>query len=292
MPNSPSRVRVRVPAKINLALAVGDRRPDGFHDLRTVFHAVDLYDVVTATRSEALSVSCTVEGVPTDDTNLAWRAARAVDGEAGVALHIDKTIPVAGGMAGGSADAAATLVACDRLWGAGLDAEALHERATGLGSDVPFALVGGTAIGSGRGERLQPIAAPELHWVLVPAAAAITAGAAYARLDELRADGTSERADVDAVVTALADQDLTALAAALANDLQAAAVSLYPPLADTLAAVEAAGALRALVSGSGPTVVGLARDAGHAQDLAASLTAGGRPARTARGPVPGATVID
>ncbi len=293
MPSTSQSIRVRVPAKINLMLTVGPLRPDGFHELSTVFHAVDLTDTVTVTAAPSMSLTCTNPAVPTDATNLAWRAADLVADTAGVrpgvTIHIDKTIPVAGGMAGGSADAAATLLACDLLWRTGLGAQRLSTLAAQLGSDVAFALLGGTAIGTGRGELLEPVPCPGLHWVLVPATFGISAGEAYRELDRQRATTGAAPTTTPA---ALDTSDLHALADALSNDLQPAAVALRPELGLTLTAVEEAGALRAIVSGSGPTVAGLCRDAAHAAEVAAHLEAAGHRALTAAGPVPGATVVD
>lgn len=291
-------VRVRVPAKINLRLGVGPRREDGFHELLTVFHAVDVHDEVTATPAHRLALSVTGLGageLPTDRGNLAWRAATLLAERAGVApdvhLTLHKDIPVAGGMAGGSADAAATLLACARLWGVDADLPAL---AAELGSDVAFPLLGGTAVGTGRGEVLRAVpVATALHWVLVPAAFGIPAGAAYAELDRQRSAGVTPApaGGVDGLLAALAAGDVAAVAAALGNDLEPAALVLAPQLAATLDAGRAAGALAGLVSGSGPTCAFLCADVVAARDVAARLVAAGHAARTASGPVAGAHVV-
>ncbi|HEX2315589.1 MAG TPA: 4-(cytidine 5'-diphospho)-2-C-methyl-D-erythritol kinase [Thermomonospora sp.] len=292
---------VRVPAKVNLQLAVGPLRDDGYHDLVNVFHAVSLFDEVTAEPAGALSVrveGASVEGVPLDDDNLAVRAARLLAARTGVepavALTIRKAIPVAGGMAGGSADAAAALVACARLWGVTAD---LHDLAATLGSDVPFALLGGTAVGTGRGEVLTPVeAAGRFHWVFALADGGLSTPAVYAECDRLREAAGVRPGPPEAsraLMDALAAGDAKALGAALANDLQEAALSLRPSLAATLAAGRERGALGALVSGSGPTCAFLTESADHAAALAASLAEAGvaRSAVPAHGPVPGATVI-
>lgn len=289
---------MRVPAKVNLALRVGPRRPDGYHDLATVFHAVGLDDYVHAT--PAAGVSCTVEGdaaagsVPLDPTNLAWRAAEALAAHAGVpadvALHIDKQIPVAGGMAGGSADAAAALVACDALWGLRTPARVLERLAADLGSDVPFALRGGTAVGLGRGERLQTVFGHgRFHWVVVPSADdGLSTPAVYAEFDRLRPDAVTPTAEsVAAVVAACEAGSATQLADALCNDLQEAALSLRPALREVLDHGMAHGALAGLVSGSGPTCVFLAADEDAAWDLAESFPA----AHVTSGPVTGAARV-
>ncbi|AGJ55464.1 MULTISPECIES: 4-(cytidine 5'-diphospho)-2-C-methyl-D-erythritol kinase [Streptomyces] len=295
-------VTVRVPAKVNVQLAVGAPRPDGFHDLANVFLAVGLYDEVTVTPADTLRVTC--EGpdaaqVPLDTTNLAARAALALAARYGVApdvhIHIAKDIPVAGGMAGGSADGAAALLACDTLWGTGASREELLEICAELGSDVPFSLVGGAALGVGRGERLTAVeVGGTFHWVFAVADGGLSTPAVYGEFDRLTA-GTDvpEPAASPALLTALRKGDVTALAGALGNDLQAAALSLRPSLAGTLAAGTAAGALAALVSGSGPTTAFLTADEESARKVADALLASGtcRSARVAPSPAPGATVV-
>ncbi|MGF1430318.1 4-(cytidine 5'-diphospho)-2-C-methyl-D-erythritol kinase [Kitasatospora sp. LaBMicrA B282] len=303
-------ITVRVPAKVNVQLGVGGLRADGFHDLANVFFAVALGDEVTARPGTGVTLTCTgpdADQVPLDDTNLAARAARLLAAHHGiephVALHIAKAIPVAGGMAGGSADGAAALVACDALWQLGTPLPELLDLAADLGSDVPFALLGGVALGRGRGELLEPLPVTgAFHWVFAVADGGLSTPAVFRECDRLReAAGTgSSEAEVPtpdadpALLAALAGGDPVALAAALANDLQAAALSLRPQLADCLAAGLAAGALGALVSGSGPTCAFLAKDAAGAEQLAAALTASGtcRAAHPTYGPVPGARVVD
>ncbi|MFF5726608.1 4-(cytidine 5'-diphospho)-2-C-methyl-D-erythritol kinase [[Kitasatospora] papulosa] len=295
-------VTVRVPAKVNVQLAVGAPRPDGFHDLANVFLAVGLYDEVTVTPADTLRVTC--EGpdaaqVPLDTTNLAARAALALAGRYGIApdvhIHIAKDIPVAGGMAGGSADGAAALLACDTLWGTGASREELLQICAELGSDVPFSLVGGAALGVGRGERLSAVeVGGTFHWVFAVADGGLSTPAVYGEFDRLTAGtGVPEPAASPALLTALRKGDVTALADALGNDLQAAALSLRPSLAGTLEAGTAAGALAALVSGSGPTTAFLTADEESARKVADALLASGtcRSARVAPSPAPGATVV-
>ena len=303
MPGSSGGVTVRVPAKINLQLAVGGPRPDGFHELATVFHAVSLYDDVTARPGDGVRV--TVEGpqaasVPTDERNLAVRAAlllaRRTGIDAGVHLHIRKEIPVAGGMAGGSADAAAALLACDALWHAGLGRDELAELGAELGSDVPFGLLGGTAVGTGRGERLTPaLARGTHHWVIALAGTELSTPAVYAETDRLRAGRVLPEPRVsDRLMQALRSGDPDALGAVLSNDLQPAAQSLAPELERTLAVGLDNGALGGLVSGSGPTIAFLVRDHEQAMDLSITLVAVGAVAevRRAHGPVPGARIVE
>lgn len=294
-------VTVRVPAKVNVQLAVGGARPDGFHDLANVFLAVSLFDEVTATAADGLTVTCAgpdADKVPLDRTNLAARAAQLLAERAGIApdvhLHIEKRIPVAGGMAGGSADGAAALVACDALWGLKTPTRDLLALCAELGSDVPFSLVGGAALGTGRGEILTPVAAGTFHWVFAVADGGLSTPAVFREFDRLTA-GTEVPAPQPspALLAALASGDPDELAATLANGLQPAALSLRPSLADTLAAGTEAGALAALVSGSGPTTAFLVRDAESAAKVAAALDASGtcRSTHTATGPAQGATVL-
>jgi 4-diphosphocytidyl-2-C-methyl-D-erythritol kinase len=304
-------VTVRVPAKINLQLAVGPLRPDGYHDLVTVFHAISLSDEVTVEAAEVDSVSVSGEGagqVPADRDNLALKAVsalRAVTALRGiripepacVAVAIRKRIPVAAGLAGGSADAAAALVACNELWRAGLSQQDLCEIAAGVGSDVAFAVVGGTAVGRGRGERLTPalVSQARYHWVLAFADGGLPTPAVYGTLDKQRAANPAAAAELsNELMSALRAGDPERLGKSLANDLQAPAVAMFPALRKTLGAGLELGALGGLVSGSGPTCFFLARDASHATNLAASLSGAGVCRGVARtsGPAPGAAVID
>lgn len=290
--SSPGAVTVRAPAKINLGLRVGPRQADGFHPLASVFHAIDRYDYITVSSAASLSISATTE-LPLGPSNLVWQAAVAVAQEAGLApavhIRIDKQIPVAGGMAGGSADAAATLLACSRLWGLDLPIARLRELAAGLGSDVPFALHGGTALGLGRGDQLTGVACPgRFAWVVMPADQGLSTPRVYAELDRRRPVGpVPTAAAVDAVVEAVSRADPVALADALCNDLQEPALSLRPELASLLATGRRAGALGALISGSGPTCVFLHRSVEHAAEAARLLPG----SFVAEGPADGATVL-
>ncbi|MFI6227805.1 4-(cytidine 5'-diphospho)-2-C-methyl-D-erythritol kinase [Micromonospora echinospora] len=296
-------VRVRVPAKINLHLGVGPLRADGYHELNTVYHAISIHDELTARRGDTLTLTMEGEGageLALDDSNLVIRAARALAAQTGrpahARLHLRKQIPLAGGLAGGSADAAATLVACDALWGTGLSRDDLAVIAAGLGSDVPFLVHGGTALGTGRGEAVSPVLVrpTSWHWVVAIADGGLSTPEAYRELDRLRdtGDAPAPIGSTDALLAALRQRDPAVLAAVLGNDLQAAALSMWPALADTLRAGEAAGALAGIVSGSGPTCVFLTKDADDAERVAGELTAAGvcRQARPAHGPVAGARI--
>ncbi|HET7326191.1 MAG TPA: 4-(cytidine 5'-diphospho)-2-C-methyl-D-erythritol kinase [Nocardioidaceae bacterium] len=303
-------VAVRTPAKINLCLGVGAPRSDGYHPLATVYQAIGVYDDLRARPAAPGRFTIRVDGddaglVPEDDSNLAVRAARllaaqyAVD--EGVSLHVRKTIPVAGGMAGGSSDAAAALLACARLWGLDVSRDELVSLAASLGSDVPFCLVGGTATGSGRGEEVSSLPADGAYtWVVATVDGGLSTPAVYAEFDRLSAldagaptETTTGTPGVpDALLTALRDGDPQLLGPALSNDLQPAALSLRPDLVTTLEVGDAAGALGSVVSGSGPTTLFLAADERHGEQISSRLLAAGacRSARQAAGPVAGAQV--
>ena len=300
---SPMAVTVRAPAKVNLELFVGPLREDGYHSLATVYQAVGIHDEVTAALADEWG--CSVSGrdadrVPTDESNLALKAARVLaertGGQDPVHLSIRKQIPVAGGMAGGSADAAAALLACDALWETGLSKEELDEVAAELGSDVPFLLHGGTAVGSGRGELITAVLAKgSYHWVFVPfVGSGLSTPAVYRNFDERTAGTTIEDPRPSAaLMSALRAGDATALAPVLDNDLQPDAIRLQPEIGEVIDAAMGFGALAAIVSGSGPTVAVLAESTEGAIDLAVSLTASGVAGDILRatGPVAGAHIL-
>jgi 4-diphosphocytidyl-2-C-methyl-D-erythritol kinase len=304
-PSTPTGVRVRVPAKINLALKVGAPRRDGYHPLATVYHAVSLYDEVEATWANPDEFTVTVNGeeadqVPLDGTNLAVRAARllahhyAPRDSLGASLSIKKSIPVAGGLAGGSANGAAALLACAVLWDLDITPERLRMLAGELGSDVPFALLGGTAVGSGRGEEVAPALARGIyHWVLAFGYHGLSTAAVYRHFDDLTPGAPPPRIPAD-LMNALRSGDPRLLGAALSNDLQPAALELQPQLRTVLQTGLEYGALGAVVSGSGPTCAFLADGESAAVELSVSLSGEGlcRAVRRATGPVPGARLID
>lgn len=303
----PEAVHVRAPGKVNVYLGVGRRHDDGYHALATVFQAVSLYEDVYAGHAEGFSLEVhgevDVSGVPLDDRNLAMRAAKllasATGYTGGVALEIRKSVPVAGGMGGGSADAAATLVACDALWGTGLGTAGLHELAAKLGADVPFALHGGTAVGTGRGDQLNPaLARGRFDWVLVPSADGLSTPEVYAGLDEHRcasgalADDPPMSLDVPIpVLQALRSGEPASLAAGMHNDLEIAAVLARPDLSELIGHGLEAGALSGIVSGSGPTVAFLCESADTARFVRSALEGTGHRALLAHGPVPGARIV-
>lgn len=296
---------VKAPGKINLCLAVGAPDSNGYHPLATVFQAVGLYETVTVSPAAGGELSLELTGpcsagVPLDGRNLALRAAsllRERHGEPGLGAHlrIDKQVPVAGGMGGGSADAAATLLALSHLWDLNLGRDRLMDLGSELGADIPFALLGHTAIGSGYGDVLTPaLCRPEFTWVIAERPVALSTPAVYAECDRLRAgrDVPAPTVGPD-LMHALLTGDAEALGRQLDNDLQAAAFSLDPDLPRVLEAAEVGGALGAVVSGSGPSVAVLAEDAAHARSLQAALMVTGLVSQCHRleGSVPGARLI-
>lgn len=299
------RVHVRAPGKLNLFFEVGDAQDDGYHEVASAYQAVSLYEDLWAEGADEFTVSISgtvdVAGVPADDRNLALRAARLVAQKightGGAHLEIVKHVPVAGGMGGGSADAAAALVACDALWGADLGSAQLHQLAARLGADVPFSLMGGTAIGTGRGDQLSPaLAKGRFDWVVVPSDAGLSTPEVYAHLDVLRnrpdiVSATRAPAVDPGVLQALRAGDPVVLAEHVRNDLQAAALSLRPVLREALELGDRAGALAGMVSGSGPTLAFLAGDTESALELQVVLSAAGYEALHVHGPVHGARVL-
>ena len=298
-------VTVRVPAKVNLQLSIGPREADGFHNVVSVFQAISIFDDVTVTFSppkSGLTISLVgdqTHGVPQDDSNLAMRAitllAKEYDLEIDAHLEIKKTIPVAGGMAGGSADAAAAIVAIDYLYSLGMSREEMSEIATQLGSDVPFMLSGGTAIGTGHGDQLTAaLSRGTYHWVLALSSVGLSTPAVYNECDRLRLESEIvEPQTNEHLLQALLAADAKTVGKYLVNDLQAAACSLRPALRLVLDVGQEYGALGALVSGSGPTVAFLVSDEEAGLDLAVALTASGVVGSVVRafGPVVGAKVL-
>ncbi len=294
---------VRAAAKINLHLGVGRAREDGFHPLDTVYQAIGIYDDLALVAADDLTLATRVAdhidpaAVPAGGDNIVLRAARLLaehaDRTATGHFDVSKTIPVAGGMAGGSADAAAALVACDRLWGLHTSDDDLLALAAELGSDIPFSLVGGTARGVGRGELVTPVDDPGAWWwVAVPSAVGLSTPTVYRHFDLMRPDAPEVPASAEALLDALASGEPLRLARALHNDLQEPAIGLRPELGELIARGEAEGALRGIVSGSGPTVVFLCDGAEGARETAAALGGAGHDvALIANGPVAGAHVV-
>ncbi|SJN10430.1 4-diphosphocytidyl-2-C-methyl-D-erythritol kinase [Leucobacter sp. 7(1)] len=309
MSPTPKRtVTVRAPGKINVFFRVGALQDDGYHDVASLYQAVSVFEEVTATPADGFSVQFTgpidCSGLATDDTNLAIAAAKMLaehTGYAGgVALTILKRVPIAGGMGGGSADAAATLVACDELWGTGLGRSGLLPLAAELGADVPFALEGGTAVGTGRGDELSPaLAKGAFHWVLALSDLGLSTPLVYGTLDTHRdvyAGDLGPQPDLvkvdTAVLQAVRIGDADSLAEAMHNDLQVAALKLAPELTELLELGESRGALAGIVSGSGPTIAFLVESPQAAAELRSVLGRRDIRALIATGPVPGARVLD
>lgn len=307
-PISKRTVTVRAPGKINVYFRVGALQEDGYHDVASLYQAVSLFEEVTATAADDFSVRFTgpidSSELATDGSNLAIIAARRLAEHTGytggVSLTILKRVPIAGGMGGGSADAAATLVACDELWGTGLGRAGLLPLAAELGADVPFALEGGTAVGTGRGDELSPaLAKGSFHWVLALSDLGLSTPTVYGALDQHRdtyAVDLGPQPDLvkvdTAVLQAVRIGDADSLADSMHNDLQVAALKLAPELAELLELGESRGALAGIVSGSGPTVAFLADDAQSAAELRSLLVKRGIRALTVTGPVPGARLLD
>lgn len=300
-------VHARAPGKINVFLKVGALLGDGYHDVATAYQAVSLFEDVRASSADDFSVSFTgtvdTAGLPTDASNLAIRAAMMLARKAGyrggVRLAIDKHVPIAGGMGGGSADAAATLLACDTLWGTDLGREELLQLAAQIGADVPFAFIGGTAIGTGRGDQLSPaLAKGQFQWVLALADFGLSTPEVYRELDRHRDRHAQDifpaavTPHVDAnVLQALRAGDPHMLAEVLHNDLQAPALHLEPELARVIEIGEESGALAGMISGSGPTVAFLAADLDGALELQLALCAAKLTVLRATGPVHGARIV-
>lgn len=301
-------VTVRAPGKINVFFRVGALQPDGYHDVASLYQAVSLFEEVTATEADDFTVRFVgpvdVSGLPTDDTNLVIRAAKLLAERTGYAggveLTVLKRVPIAGGMGGGSADAAGVLVACDELWGTGLGRSELLAIAAELGADVPFAVEGGTAVGTGRGDELSPaLAKGEFHWVLVPSESGLSTPSVYRALDDHREEYLAdlgpqpETVKVDtAVLQAVRVGDAGSLAESMHNDLQAASLKLDPRLIRLLELGESRGALAGIVSGSGPTLAFLVAGGQEAAELQAALKREGVSSLTVTGPVHGARIVD
>jgi 4-diphosphocytidyl-2-C-methyl-D-erythritol kinase len=295
-------VEVQVPAKVNLQLSVGPKESDGYHEVVTVFQAISLFDNLKISRSNQFEINLKgdyVNGVPTDQSNLVYKAVQLMsekfDTDNSLEIEITKSIPVAGGMAGGSADAAATLLGIDQLFGLGLSKDELGEVARKLGSDVPFMLHGGTAVGRGRGDEITPaLSRGNYHWVIAVSSNGLSTPAVYGECDRLRTGLDIKAPSLhDELLQALLSGDSTRVGKSLNNDLQAAAISLRPALRLILETGQEYGALGGIVSGSGPSVAFLVADEDHSLDLAVALTSSGVVGSVARaqGPVTGAKVI-
>lgn len=295
-------IEIQVPAKVNLQLSVGPKEPDGYHEIVTLFQAVSIYDTLRISASDQIEIKIKgdyANGVPIDKDNLVYKAVELMVEKFGIDknlfIEIDKSIPVAGGMAGGSADAAATLLGIDGLYGLNLSKDELSEVARDLGSDVPFMLHGGTAVGRGRGDQITPaLSRGNYHWVIAVSSTGLSTPAVYAECDRLRTGLDIKAPSLnDELLQALLSGDANRVGKSLSNDLQAAACSLRPALRLILDMGQEYGALGGIVSGSGPSVAFLVADEDHSLDLAVALTSSGVVGSVARaqGPVHGAKVM-
>ena len=299
-------VTVRVPAKVNLQLSVGPLGADGFHEVTTVFQAISLFDdvtVATADKGDGIKISITGQtsgGVPADNSNLAVKAAQLMiknyDLPEDLVIKLKKEIPVAGGMAGGSADAAGVIVGLDSLFELGLSRDVMESVGSKIGSDVPFSICGGVAIGTGRGDQITPaLAKGSYNWVLALSGQGLATPSVYQECDRLR-EGLSIAPPVvsEPLMQALRAGDAKALGEALTNELQPAACSLRPALRLVLDVGVDYGALGGIVSGSGPTVAFLVSDDEHAMDLTVALSSSGVVSSVVRasGPTNGARIIE
>jgi 4-diphosphocytidyl-2-C-methyl-D-erythritol kinase len=295
-------VEIQVPAKVNLQLSVGPKKADGYHEVVTVFQAISLMDTLRISHADKFGISIKgdyTNGVPLDQSNLVYKAVELMsekfDTDKTIDIEINKSIPVAGGMAGGSADAAATLLGIDALYGLGLSKDELGEVARKLGSDVPFMLHGGTAVGRGHGDEITPaLSRGTYHWVIAVSSNGLSTPAVYGECDRLRTGLDIKDPSLnDELLQALLSGDSTRVGKSLNNDLQAAAISLRPALRLILDTGQEYGALGGIVSGSGPSVAFLVADEDHSLDLAVALTSSGVVGSVARaqGPVTGAKVI-
>ena len=279
------RYVARAHAKVNLDLRVLGTRPDGYHELRTVFQTIELYDtIVCLPQSGPFSVKCKMPGVPLDETNLVWRAASALWKALGrlgeprdAVVTINKNIPIGSGLGGGSADAAAALQVLARLWG-GAPLSLLRDVASGVGADVPFFLSGGTALGLGRGEEIYPLVDLPVHWVvIVRPPYGVSTAEAYSWYDEDRAAGIREPRELQILPVPWPTR-----AAQMINDLEPPVVRRHPEIAGFKAALREAGAVAAAMSGSGSAVFGLFRGRAAAQRVVRPLSRGGAQALLTR----------
>ena len=296
------QVSVRVPGKINLQLSVGPLARDGYHELATVFQSVSLFDELTIAESDGDDIEIAAEGksaIPLGSENLAYKAAELMrkkfEISSGLLIKIKKEIPIAGGMAGGSANAGATIVGIDSLFSLGLKRDEMERIGSEIGADVPFTISGGTAIGTGRGDQITPVLSRgSYNWVLALSSSGLSTPAVYGECDRLREGLDISKPHIsDSLLHALSQGDAKSLGKSLSNDLQAAACSLKPALRLILDVGIDYGALGGIVSGSGPTVAFLAESEDHALDLVVALTSSGVVGNVIRvaGPVPGARVV-
>lgn len=268
------RIVLKAYAKINWALDVLGKRSDGYHEVRMVMQSIDLWDMVSLVEKEnGISIVCNMNGIPVDETNTAYRAAALIKErfgiEKGLEIELQKRIPIAAGMAGGSADAAAVLVGLNRMWGLNLQDGDLMALASFIGSDVPFCLVGGTALAGGRGEEITALSPVKGIWlVLVTPEQRISTAEVYGRLNLSR---ISVKPDIASMVNSLQRRDLEGIARNMINVLEGVTAELCPWIDVVKSDIMGQGAIGCCMSGSGPTVYGLFGDEGAARKAYAAL---------------------
>lgn len=271
-------MKIEAPAKINLGLDVIRRRPDGYHEVDMIMQTIDLFDTVTIekTGEPGIILSTNRLDLPNDEGNLAYRAAKLLfetcgDKESGVRIHIEKRIPMAAGLAGGSTDCAAALSGMNTLFSYGLSMEKLMELGKTLGADVPYCLLQGTARSQGIGEKLTTL--PKMMSCPVLIAKPGVSVSTKAVYEGLRLDEKTKHPDIDALEEDIRRQDLSALAGDMGNLLATVTEELHPEIREIIRLMESLGALRAMMSGSGPTVFGLFQDKKTAQEAEKAVRA-------------------
>lgn len=292
----PSSLRARAAAKVNLGLYVGPLQPGGrYHEVVSVLQSIAIWDELEVeVVPEGLGLEVEGGGLPPDETNLVLVAARELARRSrdlpGARFRLRKGIPVSAGLGGGSADGAAALIALDRLWGLHLPAVNLHAMAAEVGSDVPFCIAGGTAVATGRGDKIREVPSKgSTWWVVGIDHEQLATQHVYDHFDELGLATPLDGRWPEELLAALVAGDLRRLAGALHNDLEPAAFDLLPALAKSKQRLLEAGALGAIMSGSGPTMLGLCGDEDHATQVARAVRSGFAGVEVARGPVPGVT---
>jgi 4-diphosphocytidyl-2-C-methyl-D-erythritol kinase len=292
----PTTLRARAAAKVNLGLYVGPLGTDGrYHEVVSVLQSIAIWDELEVeVVPEGLGLEVEGEGLPPDETNLVLVAARELARRSrdlpGARFRLRKGIPVSAGLGGGSADGAAALIALDRLWGLHLPAVNLHTMAAEVGSDVPFCIAGGTMVATGRGDKVREVSGRGTTWWVVGIDhERLATEEVYDHFDELHLATPLDGRWPDELLDALAAGDVERLGAWLHNDLEPAAFDLLPALAKSKQRLLDAGAVGAVMSGSGPTMLGLCRDEDHATQVARAARSAFARTEVTRGPVPGVT---
>lgn len=273
-------ISLKAMAKINLSLDVLRRREDGYHEVRMIMQTINMYDKLTIEKTSKAGIELTVNlsFLPTDSNNLIYKAADLLMTEfgikEGVKINLEKHIPVAAGMAGGSSDAAATLFGVNRLFNLELSNEELMQRAVKIGADVPYCIMRGTALSEGIGEKLTPLQAPPQCFVLI-AKPPINVSTKYV-YSNLKLDENTCHPDVDKMIESIEDKDLNKMAALMGNVLESVTVKEYPEIEEIKGIMKDYGALNSMMSGSGPTVFGLFDDESKANECKEFLKDSGK----------------